>query len=31
MNRYREVCTKLLPARTARELEEAARAITRLR
>lgn len=31
MNRYREVCTRLLPARTARELEEAARALTRLR
>lgn len=31
MNRYREVCTTVLPARTARELEEAARKLTRLR
>lgn len=31
MNRYREVCTTVLSARTARELEEAARRLVRLR
>ncbi|NUP05716.1 MAG: VWA domain-containing protein [Polyangiaceae bacterium] len=31
MNRYREVCTTVLPARTARELEEAARTLVRVR
>ncbi len=31
MNRYREVCTTVLSARTARELEEAARKLARLR
>lgn len=31
MNRYREVCTTVLSARTPRELEEAARSLVRLR
>lgn len=31
MNRYREVCTTVLPARTPRELEQAARSLVRLR